>query len=361
MSENSPGVRLVFKRNPGYHVKDRPFADAVEMPFLSEYAAGLAQLKAGHLHLYAVRGADVVQTKKDEPALTLRLGERTHSGTRVFFGYKPNSNKSMFKDVRVRQAWVMSWDRDLWIDANFNVTQFAADGLELETAWDTAYPNNFFAGWWLDPQSKDFGPEAKYFKRDIAEAKKLLAAAGFPNGVDYDANLVTNGFGLDHVPRVESILGMPQDAGFRETIVPVDFNTTYRQNFRDAKGNFDGMCFGVGSSPPEPGEYLGGLYHSKGQNFHGYDPDGASTFKGDPFIDSTIEKMRTEFDEKKRQALAWDFQRYEAKMNYFTRFPGGASTIDVAWPALENRLVFNGGTRFENEWINDQKAPFKKA
>jgi peptide/nickel transport system substrate-binding protein len=357
MAENSPSVRLVYKRNPGYHIKDRPYADTIEMPFVTEYAAGLAQLKAGGVHLYPVRAPDVTVTKGDEPRLALRLNERTSSGTRVFFGFKAGSAKAPFRDVRVRQAWVMTWDRDLWIDVNFNVSQFRSAGLELQTAWDTAYPNNFYAGWWLDPQGKDFGPDSRYFKRDIAEAKKLLAAAGYPNGLDYEANLVTNGFGLDHVPRVDTILGMPHDAGFRETIVPLDFNTTYRQNFRDAKGNFDGMCFGVGTSPPEPGEYLASLYHSKGQGSHGWDPEGLGTHKGDPWMDQQLEKMRQEFDVEKRQALAYDFQRYEAKMNYFTRFPGGASTIDVAWPALANRLVYIGGIPYTQEWIDVTKAP----
>jgi len=36
------------------------------------------------------------------------------------------------------------------------------------------------------PSGPDFGPNAKYFKYDPAEARKLLAAAGYPDGLKVD-------------------------------------------------------------------------------------------------------------------------------------------------------------------------------
>ena len=40
------------------------------------------------------------------------------------------------------------------------------------------------AAWHLDPQGKDFCPNAKFFTHDVAEAKKLVAAAGFAGGLE---------------------------------------------------------------------------------------------------------------------------------------------------------------------------------
>ena len=52
-------------------------------------------------------------------------------------------------------------------------------------------------GWgdyWLDPtDAKEFGPNAKYLDLNMAEAKKLLTAAGQPNGFDLDLNFAGRG------------------------------------------------------------------------------------------------------------------------------------------------------------------------
>jgi hypothetical protein len=37
-------------------------------------------------------------------------------------------------------------------------------------------------GWWLNPKSMEFGPNAVNFHDDVTEAKKLMTAAGFPTG-----------------------------------------------------------------------------------------------------------------------------------------------------------------------------------
>ena len=61
---------------------------------------------------------------------------------------------------------------------------------------------------------------------------------------------------------------------------------------------------------PDPGTYLYQLYHRNGGNFYGYNPNstGASP-EGDPLMNDLIDKILVEFDEKKRMALAYDFQR----------------------------------------------------
>jgi hypothetical protein len=70
----------------------------------------------------------------------------------------------------------MSWDRDLYLDTFHNITNFASEGIDVKTRWNTALNANT-EGWWLDPQGSDFGPNAKYFKYDPAEQSTQLSSS----------------------------------------------------------------------------------------------------------------------------------------------------------------------------------------
>src|SRR5690606_23785299 len=54
-------------KNPDYYQKDRPFPDRLERVLVPEYAARLAQFKAGNIHTWVAGNEDIVQTKKDVP------------------------------------------------------------------------------------------------------------------------------------------------------------------------------------------------------------------------------------------------------------------------------------------------------
>src|SRR2546423_3997022 len=171
VSEQVPSSRINFKRNGGgYHDDPRPYADAAEYPVITEYATGLAAFKAGQLHRFDVRAEDTLDTKKSAPDLNMYQGLMQLPTASTFFGFKAG-NGGMFRDKRLRQAYSMSMDRDLFAETWYNVPKFTSQGLPVDTAWSSVVPCDEFAGWWLDPKGKDFGPNAKWYKRDVAEAK----------------------------------------------------------------------------------------------------------------------------------------------------------------------------------------------
>jgi ABC-type transport system substrate-binding protein len=362
--EHKSGIGSTYRRNPGHHFA-YPYFETLELPIVIEYAAALAQFKAGNIYQLTasnIIAEDILPTKRDVPELNLVASDLSVNTIRILFGWE-DGPRSPFRDVRLRQAFSMSTDRDLFIDATYNVSGFEKEGLEMTTAWNSAFTATT-EGWWLDPQGKDFGENGKFYKHDLAEAKKLVAAAGLPSGADnVDAYYVTTSdYGRDFPPNVEKILGMVADGGINAKRIPVGFATDWRPKFADVFGRHPGVAFRIDNGRPDPGDNLFSHYNSKGALFQGFSPDGKSTFSGDPVMDDLTIKMRREFDTKKRIAYSHELQKLEGKMQYWPLGPGGANGFRLAWPAVQNFGVYTGGRDvLVYEWLDETKPPIKRA
>jgi ABC-type transport system substrate-binding protein len=353
LAENRPSVGYTFKKNPGFKQdkRDLPYMDTIDIPVVPEYAAQLAQFRTGATYSVGARQEDVLLLKKDVPELDLRLSGWLTTLPRPLFGVQATSP---FKDERVRQAFVYTWDRDLFIDAFFNAAATKQAGVDVETLWEVGLQANTWRGWVIDPKGKDFGPNVKYLKKDLAEAKKLMAAAGFNSALEIDNNTPT-GLGTQATfdRGVEIMVGFVEESGLFKTSRKLSpFAPTFIQNFNNAKGNFNGVAFTQSSLVQDPTNYLRSYYHPTGSRRQGTD---------DTFAD-LLDKAKGEFDEKKRQALLWDVQRREAEKSFFPRI-AGATGLQVTWPALRNVGVFQGGTARWNAalFVDPNRPPHKKA
>ncbi len=363
LAQYEPSVRYTLKKTPNYRVDERdlPYVDEVSAPIVTEQNARLAQMRTGAIYYVDnVSNEDALSMQSDQRELSMYATAVAAQGLNVVFGL---ANKSPFNDERVRQAFSMSWDRDLSIEVDYGVERLTSQGIGVETRWSSALScADTYEGWWLDPKGKDFGPNAKYFQHDLGEARKLLRAAGFSGGVDFDVFLPTSGLAPGWIRGFEVVLGMSNDAGFRGRIVPVNFNTEYKPLYQLARGNFAGMTVTGTFGGPEPGNILSFHYHRDGPNFSGYSPNGAGpSTSGDPLVNDLTAKMRLEFLDKKRQELAFELQRYLGKTMYQPRMPGGASGIEVVWPILRNWRVWQGdsGRSYATVWIDDTLPPAK--
>ncbi|HLF76806.1 MAG TPA: ABC transporter substrate-binding protein [Dehalococcoidia bacterium] len=368
LASHQASSRLEFKKHDGYwNTSTGPFIDSFEYPVVPEYAAGLAQFKAGNIHTFNVRGDDVFATKGDVPQLALYQDPVPTMSLRTAFGYAPQgATKSPFLDERVRQAYSMALDRDLFIDVVYNTTKFKQQGLPVETRWNTGLPATVFEGWWLDPKGKDFGPNAKYFEHNPAEAKKLLASAGFADGLSFQSYVTKTGLG-DDLPKWASVLeGMAADAGFKANDVFVDYITEFIPNYRDSEGKFTGISYKSGPLPVafDPVAYLQFDYYSKvGVSWYGYDVKGVGDRSGDPYVDGLLVKGQGEVDNAKRRAIVHDLQRYLGKSQYGIRFPGSSTSFSLLWPAVKNYNAFRSPaqTRVSHLtwWLDRSLPPFK--
>jgi ABC-type transport system substrate-binding protein len=324
---------LNYKRNPEWHFKGRPFIEKFEQPILSDYAARMAQFRAGRIHYGVLRQEDIIATKKELPQLNLYTLGYTTQGVgdlyHLVFGLRPGSP---FLDERMRQAASMAIDRDTWIDVFYNVSKFRAEGLDV----DQRHYSHFGLRpeqWVITPDNKDFGPNAKYLSFDLTEAKRLQSAAGHGSGFKTIFQRTSSTPGT----HVQAWINMIKDnLGWDMEDRPAQGVTgaTY-SDLLNTRGDFDGFSVSGLHQRPDPGVYL---YHKYATNAS----SGRLKSNVDADMDRMFDQQLREQDTRKRVEIMHNLQRHLAQKQWFVVMPGGAERYDLAWPALKNYAVHEG-------------------
>ena len=333
MSKYTPSIGWEYRRNPNWYGKPNPFLDGIDRPIISEYATALAQFKAGNIWSYAVRQEDVLTVKKDEPQLEMRQQDAftRNPGPFMFYGYKPDSP---FQDDRVRRAASMLMDRALFIDTTNNVSNFTSAGLPVATRIQSHVATGE-EGMWLDPLGTALGDGAKNFQLNVADAKKLMSAAGRNSALEMDFTYFTSGqYGSQWAGYHDIWKGMLETGGlFKLRTNIVDYQTEWLPKYLYSKGQFDGITLSLTTLFPDVDGYLFAMEHSRGQYFGRPAPD--------PKMDQLVDSQRREFDRNKRVELIKDYQRYAATMMYGSPVSGQALGFGLGWPWIGNGGVYN--------------------
>ena len=373
LEEYLPSVRFVWAKNPDYFIEGRPWPDRWERPILPEYTSQLTQFRAGEIFTPVAFPTDIIQTKKDLPASL--MNEEATASTSIWnglsFGYEDDSP---FKDARVRQAVSLLVDPDGYVDVMDNRELFAAEGIELDAPVNTIIA----AGWgdfWLDPTDEaTFGENAKYLGFNVEEAKKLLAAAGYPDGFSYDMYFSNERYGGGYLESVQLIGGMLFEGGLEATMrgFPYEqykdkyYEAYYGPSYASGKtSGFNGIIHLANPSNPSVAAELFTFTHKDGGRFHGMTPDGNNAHLGDPRLNSDIENLKLEFDREQQIAIVHDLIRYFTGQSYYVPRPARTRLVTLTWPCLENFDVYQPSPS-ENQWtetnlqwwINQSKPPF---
>jgi len=348
-------LEIAYKRNPEYWNKNAGFFDAIRFPLLPDYAAGLAQFKAGSLSHFNVGAQDILTTKREVKAINLYVYTPAANNPTwtVRFGWNPiGGKKSPFLDIRLRQAISMSFDRDQYIDTFSNVAKFQAEGLPIQTYWFTSM--GYVPDWMLDPRDKEFGDNGKFYQYNVAEAKKLVDAARSAYGGDFPeipAGRVNVVFGPTYAQQVEVMDQWIREIGLKVKAVPLDYNLEYLKNYVTQQGKVEGYFHGSGAvTSPTPLDLFIWRFYSKSGGTSGAlgfgGTDGSlGNQSGDPEVDKMIERAKAEFDVKKLRGTVHELQRYLAQKAYGVCQPGFADSLTMAWPAISNFMTYQGESR----------------
>ena len=199
-----------------------------------------------------------------------------------------NCEKGPTSDLKVRQAFALSIDRNAIMNTVFpgRVTR---PGMAVAPA-DKIY------GYQGD------GTDLPYWNADIPRAKKLLADAGFPNGLKLTIQYIgTPAFAVD--ARISELLReQVARSGIDLQLVPIEYSASARNS---VAGTYEVMSNGRGMDADPEGAFFDALGSA------------VRTKCKDPKFDAMIDAANAELDVVKRAKMLTDAQRYILENVYF--------------------------------------------
>jgi len=328
-----PNVSLIWVRNPTYFQQGLPYIDRIEGFVDEDPASRTAAFIAGKYDIgYEFPGgilrtdwAQIKDTLKQKRP-SLRVEEFVNN---VYYHISMRTDRPPFNDVRVRQAMSLAMDRKGIIDAV----------MEGGGVWNGPVPAAFKE--WALPVDK-LGEGAKWYQYNPAEAKRLLAAAGHPNGFAGNVCFTTYGSSLV-IDQMQLILKYFKDVGIDAKLDQKEYGA-YASTC--LVGKLESMAFGPQTPFLEPDNILFGYYNPG-------EPKNQSHLN-DPVVTDAIIRQRRTLDVNKRREIIHDLQRYLAKQQYYV---GTASQIIIGvWDGVVKNyrpnLGYDYGGRLMAAWLD---------
>ena len=327
-----PNQGLTLVRHPGYFVAGQPYIDRVELVVDEDNASRMASFLSGKYDLGwefpgSIPRTDWVQIKDTlkQRRPTLRAVEYVNN---VETHVSMRTDRPPFSDVRVRQAMSLAIDRQEVIDAVF-------EGVGVMNPAVPAALKD-----WSLPIAQ-LGEGTRYFKRDVAEAKRLLAAAGYPNG--FPASLCYNSYGSTLINDIAQLVAKQlKDVGIDTKLDVKEYGAFIASCYL---GKFDSLTYGPQTPFLDPDNFITAT-HLPGESKN-------QSHVNDPVLTDMLVRQRRTVDVGKRRELLHEIQRYLAKQQYYLVLPS-AVNIGVWDGALKNyapNLGYDYGGRLTAAWL----------
>ncbi len=325
-----PGVKWRVVRNPDYWIKGRPYLDAVEAMVMPDASTQLAALRSGQLNLIREFNEEMLDVAvRERPNLQVaRCPGTTMSGAGVLW---MNNSGPPFNDARVRRAVVMSIDQATLIKSLYKGRAQPSMTLPAVVQYSMK----------LD----DYPPEVRPFLQySPAQAKQLLAEAGFPNGLDTVINFSPR-YSAPAPMVAEAVAGMLGAVGIRAKLNMMEYGR-YSTTVLQAKYPVGELAISPRTvNTPEDNHGLFAFSSGAGATNR--------SVVNDPEFDKLYNDFRATTGDKKRLEQARQLQIMVASKAYAAWLPLTDSAMTAA-PGLH--FIWVGNTRdysmlMETAWM----------
>jgi ABC-type transport system substrate-binding protein len=165
MMSYQPNTQLVLKRNDVYWNKEgAATVSDLTIRYMPEQSAQIAALRSGQVDLMFPSAESRLQLRSATGITTVAVPSTNTVRLNI------NTNRAPFNNVDFRRAMSLALDRAQIVQGAFLGEGVPSAQVPPSYAWSPKLP------------------ELKYQKHDVAQAKALLAKAGYPNGVDITLN-----------------------------------------------------------------------------------------------------------------------------------------------------------------------------
>ena len=277
-----PNQQFTLKANPDYYEDKQPYLDTVVFKFFKDQASISSALRSKAIDMTWFKDPKVsAQIVKSSPDLVSAPGKTSRT-----FPVWMNIKGKPFSDVRVRRALSLATDRKACLQ-----TVLGGSGKV-----GAMVPESQVGGY------DGVGP-LPYYKHDAAAAKKLLAEAGYPSGLDLGDYIVVAANPLD-VQCAQVLQQQWAAAGIKVNLKPME---TAPLIALWLKGDYGLMSIALSWSP-DPDAIVSRLLS-----------DGAQA-KGIGIADTQLDKMildaRGILDNAKRAGAYQQIQKHIAEQVY---------------------------------------------
>ena len=320
------GSTFEGERNPDYFVKDRPYLDGYKFFISPETSVRASAIRSGRafIEFRNLPGADVEAIKR-------QLGDKVavqETPWTAHWGIAVNNTVKPFNDVRVRKALTL--------------------GIDRYTAGKVLYPLTGLknVGGLIRPDSEWGMPEAELqklpgFWRDAeksrAEARRLLAEAGYPNGLK--VVLKNRNIKLPYQDWAVFVIQEWKKIGVETEHRPLETAAWFADG--QNTGNFEAIIAPTVEYTDDPDSFLGRYATGSTQNWSRF---------SDPRIDDLFARQSRVIDPVERKRLVNELEKVVLESAYY--MPGLWSTRNVVhWAKVKNYVA--PPSHYSNQQLQD--------